>query len=386
MKVLITFNLVIGILFAGIMVASAKWEALFLLGVFPFLSFGVLALLNVASIFVLWKRHRLRAFIPLGTLAFSIVASFLVAGFGTDFVLRNTPSRPNSFFNNQIKAELTDTAERLIGNGFKEILTYQNRPTEIHMIAGLQNKDVAPEILATLHKCGFQRTYVDDRQGIVMFGYCHSRTWFDYIWAKNGLTETYSMPSTITDVDIEDWTELIHIAKQGNTATPQRRSGIVFEPTIVYSFLKDTLGTGMLQKFANYHSVKDFTDNDKNAVLVSLNKHRLVPNALVEHQGIIYGIHHWRNETRFGFCICGCTIGDDFWVVKLVKQLLSEGILTHAPDGRHLKIKADLTDRQRLQVEWLHVGIMNFAYGNLLEKKQYPFQKKLGDNWYFNFW
>jgi hypothetical protein len=370
MKVLITFNFVIGILFAGITVASEKWESLFLLGLFPFLGFGVLALFNIASIFVLWKRHHLRALIPLGTLALSVAASFLIAGFGANLILRNTPTRPDSFFKNQTKAELTDAAEHLVGNGFKEIILQPGKPAEVHMIAGRQRKEIDPRILAVLSKYGFARASIDDRQEIAMFSYYHFRTSSDYIWAKNGLSEPDLMPSTITEVDIEDWTELTRIAKHSEG------SG-AFYPSIVYPYLNEALGSELLNQFRNSDSTNTFTDENKNAVLAALNKHRLASIALVESPPITY-------EPTNGLYICDSSINHGFWVTKLLGRLLSQGVLTYAPDGHHLKIKADLTERQRLQVEWLHIGIMNFVYGNLLEKRQYPFQKKLGDNWYFN--
>lgn len=346
-------------------------------GHFSVSCFGVLALFNVASIFVLWKRHHLRAFLPLGTLAFSVVASFLVAGFGTRFVLRNTPNQPDSFFNNQTKAELTDTAGHLVGNGFKEIILQPDKPAEVRMIAGRQRKEIDPKILAVLSKYGFVRANIDDRQEIVMFSYYHLRTSFDYIWAKNGLSEPDLMPSTITEVDIEDWTELIRIAKHSEG------SG-AFYPSIVYPYLNEALGSEMLNQFGNSSSTNRFTEENKNAVLTALNKQRLASNALAEQPDITYGSWQWGGEARSGLCIANTQINDGFWVTTLLKQLLSDGVLTLAPDGHHLKIKANLTDKQRLQVEWFHIGIMNFVYGNLLEKRQYPFQKKLGDNWYFN--
>jgi hypothetical protein len=378
MKILITFNFVIGILFTAITIASAKWESLFLLGIFPFLGFGVLALFNIASIFILWKRHRLRAFIPLATLAISVAASFLVAGFGTDLVLRNTPSQPDSFFNNQTKTELTDTAKHLVGNGFKEIILQSDKPM-VHMIAGRREKEVDPKILTVMTKYGFVRADIDDTQKIVMFGYPHLRTWFDYIWTQNGLSEPDLMPSTITEVDIEDWTELIRIAKQNDPATQKSLASISFYPSVVYPYLSDALGPEMLNQFKDSNSTNRLSDENKNVVLTALNKQRLVLSVLVENPQITY-------EPTNGLYICGCSINNGFWVTRLLGQLLSQGVLKYAPDGHHLKIKTNLTSEQRLQVEWLHVGIMNFVYGNLLEKRQYPFQKKLGDNWYFNRW
>jgi hypothetical protein len=235
------------------------------------------------------------------------------------------------------------------------------------MLAGHQTKDVDPRILATLRKYRFIRTDVDDCQGIVTFGHYHLRRWDDYIWAKNGLTEPTSMPSTITESDIEDWTDL---RRAGTNQGISRHLNITVGPDIL-----DRLQTG-----AN----SDVVEETRSTVLTALNQQRLAASRLVEVPEITY--EEWRGyfQKETGLHIDGIYISDSFWEGRLLKQLLSEGVLTLATDGRHLKIKPDLTDKQRLQTEWLHVGIMNHAYGNLLAKRQYQFQKELGDNWYFN--
>jgi hypothetical protein len=221
----------------------------------------------------------------------------------------------------------------------------------------------------------------------VVFGHYHGRRWYEYIWAKNGLTEPYSMPATITMADMQDWKEFKRIVKQGDAAMLAERHGIEFEPSVVFPLLKDNLGAEFLDRVRNASSsIDDFTDADKDAILAVLNKQRLASSALAENSQITYEEWHWHWQTKIGLHIAKDYISDSFWVGRLLKQLLSEGVLTLAPDGRHLKIKADLTDKQHLQIEWLHVGIMNFAYGNLLEKRQYVFRKNLGSNWYFNVW
>jgi len=157
-----------------------------------FLSFGfiVLALINFTSIFALWKRYKMQAFIPLATLVISIVASFFIGGFGSDLLLRNTPCRPDSFFNSQAKAVLTDAAEHLVGNGFEYVILYPDpdKPL-IQMMPGHPTKEVNPKILAVMSKYGFVRADIDDSKEIVKFGYSLHRISYDYIWAKNGLSE-----------------------------------------------------------------------------------------------------------------------------------------------------------------------------------------------------
>lgn len=368
MKILIAFNFAIGVLLTIGMIVFQKYEGVGLLaGIILLPSFFVLAIVNIVAIFPLWKMERLRAFVPIGT--YIIAAAFFLLGtsLGMKLVLKGTPCDPESFFNDQTRLELTQAAQRLV--------------------AEHQRENFSPEIVAVVQKHSFKPTFVDDSQEIVVFGYYHLRHWHEYIWAKNGLTEPYSMPATITMADMQDWKEFKRIAKQGDTATLSERHRMVFEPSIVFPLLKDSLGAEFLDRVRNAtSSIDDFTDEDKNAILAALNKQRLASSHLVENSQITYEEWHWHWQTEIGLHIAKDYISDSFWVGRLLKQLLSEGVLTLAPDGRHLKIKADLTDKQRLQIEWLHIGIMNFAYGNLLEKRQYVFRKNLGSNWYFNVW
>jgi hypothetical protein len=368
MKILITLNFAIGVLLTISMVVFEKYELIGLLsGIFLLPSFLVLALINFGAIFLLWRKKHLRAFVPIGTYVIAAALFLLGTNLGTKLILNGTPCDPNSFFNEQTKSELTQVAKQLV--------------------AEHQRKDFSPGIGVVAQKHNLKPIFVDDQQKIVVFGFYHRRHWFEYIWAKNGLTEPYSMPATITMADIEDWKEFKRIAKQGDTATLAERHRMEFEPSIVYPLLRDSLGAAFLDRFRNAPSGKDdFTDEDENAILAALNKQHLASSALVENSQITYEEWHWHWQKEIGLHIAKDYISDSFWVGQLLKQLLSEGVLTLAPDGRHLKIKADLTDRQRLQIEWLHVGIMNFAYGNLLEKRIYVFRKNLGSNWYFNDW
>ena len=368
MKILITLNFVIGVLLTASMIVFEKYEGAGLLtGIFLLPCFLVLALVNVVVILLLWKKKRLRAFVPIGTYIIAAAMFLFGTNWGTKLVLNGTPCKPESFFNDQTRLELTQAAQRLV--------------------AEHQRNNFSPEIVATAQKHSLKPTFIDDSQQIVVFGYYHLRHWYEYIWTKNGLTDPYSMPATITMANIEDWNEFKRIAKQGDTATLDERQRMVFEPSIVFPFLKDSLGAEFLDRVRNASfRIADFSDKDKHAILEALNKQRLASSDLVENSQITYEAWQRNGQTEIGLHISKDYISDSFWVGRLLKQLLSEGVLTLAPDGRHLKIKADMTDKQRLQIEWLHVGIMNLAYGNLLEKRQYVFRKDLGSNWYFNDW
>jgi hypothetical protein len=371
MKVLITLNFAIGVLLTISMVVFEKYELIGLLsGIFLLPGFLVLALVNVGAIFMLWRKRRLRAFVPIGTYVIAAALFLLGTHLGTKLILNGTPCDPDSFFNEQTKSELTQAAKQLV--------------------AKHQRKNFSPEIVAVAQKHSLKPTFVDDSQQIVVFGYYHLRHWFEYIWAKNGLTEQYSMPAIITMADMQDWREFKRIAKQGDTATLAERQRMVFEPSIAFPLLRDSLGAAFLDRVRNASSsIDDFTDEDKNAVLTALNKQRLASSLLVENPQITYEKWKWNLFTYSGLCVAGNKYNDEvdgFWESKLARQLLSKGVLLFAPDGRHLKIKTDLTEKERLEVEWLQVGLMNFIYGNLMNKSHYKFTKNLGGNWYFNVW
>jgi hypothetical protein len=337
-----------------------------------FLGIPALALANFISIFILWKKHHWRALTPLGSFALSAVLCFYATRYGTELVLRGTPSQPDSFFNDQTRSELTKIAEQLVGNGFREIRVFPSEQPRIIMIAGHERKDVPSEILTTLRRYGFQMVDIDDPQQIVQFSYNPLRHWYDYTWAKNGLSEPYSMPTALTEVDVEDWKALIEIAREGDPWHKKQA-----EPGNAYFYLRNALGEEAINRIGRYRSSNEISNEEKSNVLSALNKQVLTSSALAE------GLETTYTQTS-GLCRCSCSISDEFWVVALLKRLLLEGVLTQASDGQHLKIKANLTDKERIQVEWFHIGLMNFMYGNLVQKRPHPFTLDLGNNWYFS--
>jgi hypothetical protein len=154
------------------------------------------------------------------------------------------------------------------------------------------------------------------------------------------------------------------------------RDSIASEPSVAYSILSRAIGEETLKALAqpNHPPV---TPEQKRTVLMALNDQRLTTSRLIEQPCITY-----RDEERFHLSVC-CPISDDFWVSKLLRNLMHDGVILRAADHRHLVIKESLTEREERQVEWLHIGVMNFLYGNLLEKRDYHFSKELGDGWYF---
>ena len=381
MKALVKLNLVAGVLFAAAQIGFARTgdPILLLVNLAFLIGFLILGVTNLVFIFTLWRRHRIGAFLPL---ACYIVAAgiWLIGGrYGTHLVLYGTPSEPDSFLRDETRRELTQIAQHLLGNGFKTISCFPGHSSEVHMIVGRPSRNVAPEIISKLQKYGFQQVQVDDFQQTVEFENSHLRTWHDYVWARNGLSKPYTSLPIITAADIAGWQALITTAKEGRT----RGKPNTCDPGIGYFYLRDSLGEEMVNRIGGYRSSTEITDAEKEQVMSALNKQVLASSALAEQPQITYEQTLWLGRTGMELHISGGAINDGFWVVRLLKELLSRGVVSFAPDGRHLKIKADLTDAERHQVEWLHVGIMRCVYPNLLEKEPFLFSRELGNNWYF---
>jgi hypothetical protein len=381
MRALVKLNLVAGVLFAAAQISFARTGDAILLSVnIAFLiGFFVLGVIDLVCIFTLWKRHRTGAFLPTMSYVLAAAIWLIGGGYGTRLALYGTPSEPDSFLRGETRTELTEIGQHLLGNGFKTISLFPGHPSEVHMIVDRPSRDVAPEIISKLQKYGFQRVQVDDFQQTVEFDYNHLRTWHDYIWAKNGLSRPYTTLPIITAADIAGWQALITITKEGRT----RGKPNTCDPGIGYFYLKDALGEEMVNRIGGYRSSAEITDAEKEQVMSALNKQVLASSALAEQPQITYEQTLWLGRTEMELHISGGAINDGFWVVRLLKNLLLRGVVSFAPDGRHLKIKADLTDAERHQVEWLHVGIMRFVYSNLLEKEPFLFSRELGSNWCF---
>ncbi|NCC62767.1 MAG: hypothetical protein EOM12_17990 [Verrucomicrobiae bacterium] len=118
----------------------------------------------------------------------------------------------------------------------------------------------------------------------------------------------------------------------------------------------------------------------KALVLDALNQQRQLAIRLVEDPSITF------EDGMLPLHLGERKISDDFWVSSLIKQLLDRGVLLHAADGRHLRIKSYPTPEETLNIEWVHVGLMNFLYGNLIQKREYAYERSLGDGWYYNRW
>jgi hypothetical protein len=375
---LVCINLIAAVLVGITFIASATLESFLLILGIPGLVVGLagLGVVNIIAAFGLWKNDRQRALIPLATYICCIVGIIAGTRYGVSMVLAGTPQRPDTFPRGKSKEELEQIATQLLGHSFKSISIRPGKEF-VRMVDGTPPANIPADLLRRLRSYGFDRIFVDDTQSLVVLSSYHHRTWYDYLYTTAGTLEpAYSRPSTITGVDIESWTELSKIARQGPKASGDARSQIVFEPGVVYPILRRALGEDALNALAKAND-PEITPEQKGLVLKALNDQRLASSRLIEDPRITYG-----DEGRFHLSL-GCWISDSFWVTKLLQTLMHDGVIRTAEDNRHLRIKENLTPREERQVEWLHVGMMDFLYGNLLQKHDHHYGRDLGHGWYF---
>ena len=178
MKNLIALNFAVGFLLAACCVAGEIeffcWLPLTVLGpVF----FG-LVFLNLAAVIKLWKQKRFGAFLPISTYLAAVVMFLVVYDLGSTFVLKNTPCRPNTFFTEQTKSELTKVANQLL------LEVRENKRHEL---------EIPPVLASKLNQYSLRAIDVDRQRQIVVVGYYHHDYHsYQYIYSRsgsNGLTE-----------------------------------------------------------------------------------------------------------------------------------------------------------------------------------------------------
>ena len=372
---------VIGALAVGITFIAGAAQGSFVLALAALGLVLVVAGLGIANVVAacrLWKGYQWWALMPLAT--YLCCAAAVVAGtpYGMWAALAGTPRRPDTFPRGSARVELEQVAAQLLGHSFKTISTRSGAAPPVRMVDGSPPATVPADLLRRLRSYGFDEVFIDDTQSLVVFSSYHFRSWYHYLHTSGALDPAYSRQSTITPVDIETWAELSSIARQGPEATEEARRWITFEPRVVYPYLRQALGDEMLNELA-HDSGAGVTPEQRALVLKALNDQRRGSSRLIEHPSITYG-----DEERFHLSLApGRRLSDEFWVVKLLQTLLRTRTIQRAEDNRHLLMKADLTELEERQVEWLHVGLMNFLYGNLLAKRDHRYSMELGDGWYF---
>lgn len=298
-------------------------------------------------------------------------------------ITHGSPRDPDSFLTDERKAELGKIADELLQKSFKEVRVFPEQPIVVEMIAGHKPKALPSGIPEKLNTHGFHVIYIDDTQSLVVFGHYYFRSWYEYLYTPKEFPPLFKRPVSFTEVDIERWQELIDILRQGPQATPKVRQSIVFEPTIAYPYLRQSLGDAAIARIQGYSSEYKIAADEKASVLAALNTLRLAESRFVEHPSITFdptGDFLGRAAINFRD---GMGISSSFWVTTLTEQLIAQGTLILTGDG-HLMIKDNLSNDERLAIEWVHVGLIDHAYGNLLSKREHAYERSLGDGWYFH--
>ena len=375
-KLLIKLNLAAGALLLVALIASPLLPIARLTTTPLVLAFAALFFANLGGALVLLlKQHRLRSFLPLMTYC-SIAPFVLVGAIVADASpWSGTPSDPNSFLTAETRRNLEHIARQLLGKSFKDISIHPSAPAQASMVEGHFRKEIPPEISDQLRHYGFERVHVDDSLSLVVFSQYHGRTWTEYLYSPKELLPPAVSPVGFSDADIRNWNVLRRIIEQDPQTTVEQGSRIGYE------YLRDSLGEGVLEEIRA--SPKQVTPAHRHLVLDALNKQRQASSRLIEHPMITFADH---SPEGANLHLGGCQVSNGFWVSSLIKKLLDKGTLLYADDGRHLKIKNDISQEESRAVEWVHVGLMRSIYGDLIDRREHRYSKSLGDGWYLNRW
>ena len=386
--ILIIANLAVAMLVAISMVASdTEWLVVYATGVLSFMAFGCLAFVNLGYIFFGWKKQRWRAFLPLASYVLSAGLAVLVMDYGAKLIWRNTPFQPDTFLNGQRRADLTAVAIALDGKGYAQIRVPPGEPLMVTMLDGRPRREVDTQVIATMKQYGFTVADMDDAQGIIQLEFYNGYHCYEYIWSKPDLAAPDGLSSAIFDEQVH-WNNLTAIIRHVQSGKSANRMPERFKMPFNFRFslLKATLGDDLVNRLAAIEPGQPVGETDRKAVLIALNRQRLPSSRLLEIPIITYenwDMHGFKEE---GLCLNGLKYRggwDGFWEVDQVKQVLDAGLVFHAPDGKHLKIKEGLSPQQSYEVEWAQVAIMAFAYEGMLTKSRLPILKSLGDHWYY---
>jgi hypothetical protein len=323
------------------------------------------------------RSRRLRFFACF--LALAVIAALLTLRGQNAFGVRPiTPAYPDAFMRGAVRQDLTHIANRLFGLPYRSIATPPDRPTVATMFPGQPAASVPMEIDSALRRHGFRYTSIKASDSVAVLVSIQGRAAYRYTYSARQLGPRYTQSSALTQGDFSEWAELQRIAQFGLDSSECARNRIVFEPTIIYPYLQQALGDSQLAAIASRPSPDDITPSERLAVLTALNEQRLSRSRLIEHPAITYD-----SADRFGLAVGPRRLSSAFWPVRLLDTLLASGVIHFAADHRHLRMQDTLSAENHRRVEWLHLGLMTFLYGNLFQKPDPGYDSDLGGGWYF---
>ncbi len=386
-KLLIILNVATSFLLMLSVLALVRFEpvlpSLILPAVATLWAFFALFFANFAGVIVYWKRHRILSFLPLATYGILAVVCYWGTSIVSQAVLEGTPVSPHTFLHDTTRRDLEDIAGQLLGQSFKTIYSCRFEPSGVGvlMIAGHAPNEIPPGLFARIRRHGFDKVDIDDAQSMVIYSHYRLRSWYHYIYSNSESLPLYKRPVSFSQVDIHNWDELLRIAKQGSHTAAAESQRVVFSPELVYDYLYKKLGDDVMKAIRDYESSTQITLEQKELVLAALNEQRQISSRLVEHPKIRYD----DTEPQKPYLRIGTLkLSNSFWETSLTKELLKQGTLVYGGDGQHLRINSNISDEEAIAIEWLHVGLMNNLYRNLISKRAHRYSIDLGGGWYFN--
>jgi len=330
------------------------------LAFFTFFGFAVvlcgLGVVNLVAPFLLWRRHGARALLPAGLFLVAAAVSAGATMAGSRWMLAGTPARPDTYLDERRQAELGSYAYYLLSEGGSD------------------------SIEARLHAEGFQRVKVDSVRKVVTLSHAYARTWHDYIYSPSPLGAPYSTRPRLTMGDVPNWRELRFIAQQNDSSTRRRDSELSFHPALAVLGMREALGDSVLRDLAARPFNQRVTGGEKRLVLAALNRQCDVASRLIEAPMIT--VVAGPTDLRIG----GQSLPRGSSAPALLGKLLEVGALHPSADRRHLRIRPTLTPTEQSSIEWLQVALMNEIYGELLEARDYVYDRQLAEHWYYRRW
>jgi hypothetical protein len=307
-----------------------------------------LSIVNLVAPVLLWKRHGIRSLIPAATLVLAGLVGVWVAGAGERVILSRTPLSA-TFLRGKTQQELESVGYKLLARGDPGRTS------------------------ATLENFEFT-TDVDTAGRVVTFSHYRIRTWTNYYFAPYGLPGPLTTDARITAQDIPDWGALRRIARYAASGRTRGAHQFGFEASIGMPIVREALGDSLLS--LSDAPPKPITASMKLRLIAALNERCSADSRLIEHPSIVF------DGSPPTLCVELMRVPDGWRLSQLLKQLMADGVVKIDSDGRHFVLAGHLTGNQRNRVEWLHAGILEFAFSDLLKPHEYNYDRRVGDHWY----
>ncbi len=359
MKKWVVLNLTAPLALAVAAVMAARGDGRFFLLFMLFIVVVLgLAITSLVAPFSLWRGHGVRSFlVPLSIIA-SAGLGLVIQGFGSDWMLRATPARPETFLKGTRQEELKRLGEELLAT---------------------PNSNATRERLGDL---GFHRVQVDTARRVVRMSYARLRTWFEYLYAPDGLPGRYARSPRLANADVNDWRRVHEIASVtfGSSAGGDSDAGPGIRGGIAGAIIRRAYGDSLLTDVAARDPEDRTPPEERRHVISALNEQLrpesgLLSNTAVTCEGDSVELHV---ESR--------VIPARHWAAALLRELLREGVVERQPDGRHLRLRSGLTDVERARVEWLQLGLLQIAFDDFVDVDTYPYDRRLREHWYIRIW